>query len=185
MSSFCWRRCDLPGTDCATLTTTETGYLLLGHAQFQDPAGAIDLHYSVQISPSWRTEVARVEGSGPHGALRLHIQVRPDGWMLNGDLVPGVADCIDIDLSFTPATNLLAIRRLNLAPGQSADVVAAWLEFPDSRLTPLRQRYERLSELHYGYRCPDLPFDSVLQVNAAGFVTSYPPLWEPDKFTSR
>ena len=58
--------------------------------------------------------------------------------------------------------------------------VAAWLEFPDARLKPLRQQYECLPGLHYGYRCPDLPFESVLQVNEAGFVTSYPPLWEPE-----
>jgi hypothetical protein len=184
MASFRWRRCDLPGTDRATLTTTDTGYLLLGHAQFEDPAGPVDLHYSVQVSPSWRTERARVEGVGPHGLLQLHIEVRPDGWTLNGGLVPTVAACIDIDLNFTPATNLLSVRRLNLAPGQSAEVVAAWLEFPDSRLKPLRQQYEHLAGLRYGYRCPELPFESILQVNADGFVTSYPPLWEPEQSAS-
>jgi hypothetical protein len=182
--SFRWRRCDLPGTDRATLTTTETGYLLLGHAQFQHPAGSVDLHYSVQTSPSWRTEQARVEGMGPQGPLQLHIQVRPDGWSLNGRLVRALAGCIDIDLSFTPATNLLTVRRLTLAPGQSAEVVAAWLEFPDSRLKPLRQQYERLPALRYGYRCPDLPFETILQVNEDGFVTSYPPLWEPEQSAS-
>ena len=185
MPSFRWRRCDLPGTDHATLTTTETGYLLLGHAQFQDPAGPVDLHYSVQISPTWRTEQARVEGLGPQGPLELHIQVQPDGWTLNGRLVPAVAACIDIDLNFTPATNLLSVRRLNLVPGQSAEVVAAWLEFPDSRLKPLRQQYERLPGLRYGYRCPELPFESILQVNEDGFVTSYPPLWEPKPSASQ
>lgn len=52
MASFRWRRLDLPGTDRATLTTTDRGFMLLGHAQFQDAAGLVDLHYSVQISPT-------------------------------------------------------------------------------------------------------------------------------------
>lgn len=181
MPSCRWRRLNPPGTDRATLTTTDQGYLLLGHAQFQDAAGPVDLRYSAQVSPTWRTQHARVEGVGPQGPLQLHIEVRPDGWYLNGDLQRALEECIDVDLNFTPASNLLSIRRLNLAPGQSDEVVAAWLEFPAARLKPLRQLYDCLPGRRYGYRCPELPFESVLVVNANGFVTSYPPLWEPEQ----
>lgn len=181
MSSFRWRRLDLPGTDHATLTTTDLGYLLLGHAQFQDPEGAVDLHYSVQVSPTWRTERARLQGIGPHGPLVFEISVDPEQrWQLNRQPLPDVTGCIDVDLNLTPATNLLSIRRLALAPGQSAEVVAAWLEFPEPRLTPLRQIYGHRGGGRYDYHCPAIPFDSILETNAAGFVTSYPPLWEPE-----
>lgn len=181
MASFRWRRLDLPGTDRATLTTTEGGYLLLGHAQFQDPAGEADLHYSVQISPTWRTERARLEGSGPLGPISFEIAVQPDGgWTLNGTPLPAVQGCIDVDLNLTPATNMLSIRRLALDPGAEAEVIAAWLEFPEPRLKPLRQVYHHLGGGRYDYHCPEIPFDAVLESNADGFVTSYPPLWEPE-----
>jgi hypothetical protein len=40
----------------------------------------------------------------------------------NGAAVSAVEGCIDIDLKYSPSTNLLPIRRLNLAIGESAEV---------------------------------------------------------------
>lgn len=182
MPSFRWRRLDLPGTDRATLTTTETGYLLLGHAQFLDRHRSVDLRYSVQTSPTWRTQRAHVEGIGPEGPVLLDVTHVPDQpWILNGEAFSSLAGCEDIDLGFTPSTNLVSLRRLHLELGASAEVTAAWLEYPGLRLAPLRQVYDRLPDGRYAYRCPDLPFQAMLKVNEEGFVTSYPPLWEPEQ----
>ena len=180
MPSCRWRRVDLPGTDEATLTSMDHGYLLAGRARFEDPAGTVDLRYSVEIGLTWRTERARVNGTGPRGWLDFRIEVRGNEWYFDDRPVPGVSGCVDLDLNFTPATNLLSIRRLGLAAGQSAEVVAAWLDFPSPALKPLRQIYQCQTPGRYGYLCPELPFESVLRVDPDGFVTSYPPLWEPD-----
>jgi hypothetical protein len=94
--------------------------------------------------------------------------------------MPAVTGAIDVDLNITPATNLLSIRRLQLSPGQTAEVTAAWLAFPDSDLKPLRQIYTYLGDGRYGYQCPELSFQTTLQCNPDGLVTAYPPLWAPD-----
>jgi hypothetical protein len=101
-------------------------------------------------------------------------------WTINEQACPDVTGCVDLDLNFTPATNLLSIRRLALTPGQSTEVVAAWLEFPAPRLKPLRQIYRHLGNGRYDYSCPALPFAAILETNPDGFVTRYPPLWEPE-----
>jgi hypothetical protein len=77
----------------------------------------------------------------------------------------------------TPATNLLALRRLSLAVDQEAEVTAAWLTHPDFALTPLRQRYRRTSQAEYAYTAPDHAFAGALTVNGQGFVLDYPGLW--------
>ena len=100
-------------------------------------------------------------------------------WTFNGDPAPAVTGCIDFDLGFTPATNILSIRRIALPVGAEAEVTVAWLPSLDAKaLQPLRQVYHRIADDHYRYSCPDLPFDSTLRVNADGFVLDYPPLWE-------
>lgn len=180
MPSFRWRRLDLPGVDRATLTTTDSGYLLLGHARFQDHDIAVDLHYSVQTSPAWVTQRAHIQGMGPAGPLNLDILVNRSYWVLNGAEFPAVSGSVDVDLNFTPSTNLLSIRRLALNLGETGEVTAAWLEYPALRLAPLLQRYTRLPDGRYAYSCPTLPFDAILEVNPDGFVTLYPPLWEPE-----
>jgi uncharacterized protein len=184
--SIRWRRLDLPGTDRATLAPTETGHFLLGHARFEDARGPVDLHYSIVAGSDWRTLQARVDGLDPDGLRSLQIAVAPDGsWRINGRQVPEVQGCVDIDLAFTPATNLLSIRRLALAPGQSGEVLAAWLAYPQDLLRPLRQVYEHQADGRYRYRCPELGFETVLEVDATGFVQSYPPLWAPEDGSDR
>jgi len=83
-------------------------------------------------------------------------------------------------LAFSPATNLLPIRRLNLEVGQEAEVRAAWLRFPDLDLHPLVQRFRRETKLVYSYSS-DGGFSTRLEVNADGFVVNYPPLWAEEK----
>jgi hypothetical protein len=98
-------------------------------------------------------------------------------WLLAGQSIDEVEGCVDIDLGITPATNVLPIRRLNLAVGESADVVATWVRFPSLAIQPLSQRYTRLSENRYRYES-DTGFTADLTVDAGGLVTTYPGGWE-------
>jgi uncharacterized protein len=79
---------------------------------------------------------------------------------------------VDVDLNVTPATNTLSLRRLNLEVGASAEVVAAWVRFPELTVEPLWQRYTRIAEDRYGYES-DGGFTSELRVDELGLVVSY------------
>ena len=76
-----------------------------------------------------------------------------------------------------PATNTLPIRRLNLELGQSREVTAAWLKFPDLTLAILPQRYTRLAPQRYGYQS-GTGFSAEMLVDDLGLVTAYPGGWE-------
>jgi len=102
---------------------------------------------------------------------------------MNGKECPEVAGCIDLDLNFSPSTNLLPIRRLNLAVGQEAVVRAAWLRFPGFTLEPLEQLYRRVDATTYRYESAGGRFVANLQVNAEGFVTYYPKFWQAESGT--
>jgi hypothetical protein len=101
-------------------------------------------------------------------------------WRLNGAECPEVAGCIDLDLNFSPSTNLLPIRRLGLAVGQETRAQAAWLRFPSFSLEPLEQFYRRINATSYRYETADGTFVADLEVNEAGFITRYPNLWEAE-----
>jgi uncharacterized protein len=91
--------------------------------------------------------------------------------------IPAVAGCLDVDLAFTPATNILPLRRLHLAVGESREMTAAWVRFPDLSVEPLAQRYTRLDERRVRYESRDGSFTAELEVDDLGLVVSYPPLW--------
>ena len=111
-----------------------------------------------------------------HIALELVVDKR-QRWWLNGAEAPAVAGCVDLDLNFSPVTNLLPVRRLSLAPGDEATVRAAWLRFPSFALEPIDQSYRRTGPATYRYKSGGGSFVRELTVNEAGFVTDYPELW--------
>ncbi len=124
---------------------------------------------------------AKVNGWVANRMVETEIAVNPDHrWLLNGIEQPQVAGCIDVDLNFSPSTNLLPIRRLQLRAGEDARVNAAWLRFPSFELERLSQVYRRLDESTYKYES-STGFVAELQVNEAGFVTNYAGLWELEK----
>lgn len=179
-----WRRLDLPGHDSAVLSATAGGVRLRGMAVFFEN-GATGLRYDVRCAGDWRTTGAEVRGWHRDRAFALQIVRDPSGrWSLGGAAVDAVAGSLDLDLSFTPATNLLPLRRLDLAVGETAEVRSAWLEWPHVRLTPLVQRYARRSPEWYDYEA-DLPgaerFEAKLRVDRDGWVRDYGGLWRAEE----
>ncbi|HVU51807.1 MAG TPA: putative glycolipid-binding domain-containing protein [Polyangia bacterium] len=178
-ASVLWRRLDSPGHDACSLTESDGGWRLAGTAVFVHEGGPARLDYDLACDGSWRT--LRGEVSGWIGAKPVaHATTRSeDGrWIHDGAAVPGLEACVDLDLGFSPATNLLQLRRLALAEGQAADAPAAWLDVTTGALELLAQRYERRAALAYWYEAPRFGYAALLEVDALGFVRRYPGLWE-------
>jgi hypothetical protein len=173
-----WRRLDAPGHEAAWLSREDDGYRLAGTAVFADDGRACALNYDLICDAAWVTQSFRL--TGRRGSERIDLSVTADSkrrWFLDGREIPAVAGCVDLDLSFSAATNLFPLRRLELAVGQIAGVTSAWLTFPQLRLEPLPQTYRRTGEHTYAYDSPTLDFSTELVVDDAGFVIKYPPLW--------
>ncbi|MEI9420096.1 putative glycolipid-binding domain-containing protein [Mesorhizobium sp. Cs1299R1N1] len=176
--SILWRRLDLEGHDGCLLSRTDSGCSLEGQAIFIQDDKPCCLAYRVDCDTGWRTQSARV--SGFLGGNRLHHAIERDSdgrWMLNGEPQHDVTGLIDVDLGFTPASNLLAIRRFDLGIGATTPAPAAYLTFPRLELARLEQTYRRLDETRYAYAAPLFGYDEILGVSPHGFVVDYPGLW--------
>ena len=177
-TSILWRRLDQPGHDSARLTESPAGAIVEGTAVFSEAGLPCRLDYRIQCDAAWRTLSAHVCGWLDTTAIDLVIAAdAARAWTVNGQPCPDVQGCEDVDLSFTPATNLLPIRRTGLAVGARAAVRAAWLGFPALTLAPLRQTYERVAERRYVYQSDGGAFRAILDTHPAGFVTHYEGLW--------
>lgn len=159
----------------------DSGWILSGTALFLHDGAACQLDYDVRCNERWETISGKVVGHVGEEAISTDVAVRPGGvWTLNGVEVPAVHGAVDLDLNFSPSTNLLPIRRLNLAVGQEAAVRAAWLRFPSFVFEPLEQTYRRVDASTYRYASAGGRFTADLTVNEAGLVTSYPGLAESE-----
>jgi hypothetical protein len=179
LETIFWRRLDPPGHEAGRLLSLGSGWQLAGTSVFSYESGPCSLEYLIACDAAWQTASARVMGWVGDQAVDLEIVANAARrWQLNGRECRAVGGCLDIDLAFSPSTNLLPIRRLNLRPGEAAEVRAAWLRFPELVLEPLDQVYHRIDQSSYRYESGGGAFVAILRTNAAGFVTSYPGLWE-------
>ena len=180
-SCILWRRLDQPGHEAARLVFHDPFWQLMGTAVFAHDNHPCRVEYLIVCDATWRTLHARVTGWLGSQYAKAELLASSTGqWRRNGRPCPEVADCVDLDLGFSPSTNLLPIRRLRLALGQEADAKAAWLQFPGFTLEPLEQRYRRTGDTSYHYGTLDGSFATDLEVNSMGFVTRYPGRWEED-----
>jgi uncharacterized protein len=177
-SSLLWRRLDRAGHEAACLLPVQQGWLLAGSAVFTNNGSPAQLQYEVICDARWRTLSAAVTGWVGEERVEVGLEAgERHAWSMNGQPCPAVSGCSDIDLNFSPSTNLLPIRRLDLPIGGEAEVRAAWLRFPELTLEPLVQRYRRTGRTSYRYESDGGRFFRELRVNEIGFVTEYPGFW--------
>ena len=131
----------------------------------------------MQCDATWKTRSVSVNGVVGNEVVHHELRVSPTGrWIHNDVEVPELDGCIDVDLDFSPSTNMLPIRRLSLPIGGSAKIRAAWLRFPNFTLQPMVQTYTRKTADRYSYRVAT--FESEISFDSAGFVRDYPPAWQ-------
>lgn len=151
-----------------------SGTILTSHAG--KPLRAL---YTVHCNPGWATRSVRITLEHGQESKELALLVDDRGrWWSDGKELPDVAGCVDVDISLSPSTNTLPIRRLSLARGDASDVVAAWIRFPDLGVQPLPQRYVRSGENLYRYASDGGAFTADIEVDDLGLVVRYPPSWE-------
>jgi hypothetical protein len=173
-----WLRLDMHGHEAAAITQQRNRWNLSGVALFVYDSQPCRLDYEIECDGNWGTRDVSVRGQV--GALPVSLVLSrsaDDSWCTNDLPAPALHGCVDIDLGFSPSTNLLPIRRTKLAIGEHAAVRAAWVRFPDFAVEVLDQTYARLSESTYHYESAGGQFSRDLTVDPDGFVIDYPGLW--------
>ncbi len=174
-----WKNLLLNGTDYCSLRHTVDGWQLkgtvIGVLKDKRPLLA---QYDIHCDQMWHTRRVQVERKIGNDLKTLSLNVESGGvWRGSGKELGQVHGCDDVDLSVTPATNTLAIRRLNLQVGSSQSVIAAWIKFPELTLEPLSQRYTRVAQDTYRYSS-NTGFSADIVVDDLGLVVSYPNAWQ-------
>lgn len=175
-----WRRVDISGSEEAGIARTSNGWRLQGRVEVEESGVLAQLAYVIECERNWHTRSALVTGSV--AGVPIVLQLHSDGagrWTLNGVPIHGVDGTLDIDLGFSPATNLLPIRRLDLDVGECAKFDAAWVRFPELCVEKLGQAYRSEAARVYRYDAlvDGTPFRARLDTDEFGRVVHYEGLW--------
>ena len=183
-----WTPWQGPGIEHLRLTRRDDAIIADGVVIGVEENAPFRLRYTVTCDAQW---YAREVDITLLDSDRKRLLLRADGagqWMTPaGEAISSLGGCLDVDISATPFTNTLPIRRLALHPGEARDLSIVYVSVPDLAVTVDGQRYTCLERQGQGglylYESLDSAFRADLRVDADGLVLDYPGLfrrvWPP------
>jgi len=174
-----WRWLQGPGLERFQLLRATDQSILRGTVLTFSDGHPAEARYEIICDNSWRTLSADLAVHDKNGERALRIRSENGRWYENDQRNEILNGCIDIDLGWSPSTNTLPIRRLQLAVSESSGpVTAAWVRFPQLKLEPLPQEYLRLSAREYRYSSRGGAFTAQISVDDEGLVITYEGFWQ-------
>jgi uncharacterized protein len=168
-----WHCSLLASSEHASLTETENDRRLQGLAVLPIGGEPCHIDYQVLCDRDWLPRSCSVRVALPMQVRRIDLRSNVLGdWELKGNATSHLNGCWDIDLGWTPATNTVPIRRLDLEVGDSASISAAWVRFPELDVVADQQHYTRIASDRWRYRSGDYDFEMVTDA-ASGLILEY------------
>src|SRR5829696_3754474 len=177
-----WAPWEGPGLEHLRLVTSDGGVVAIGLVIGLEAGRPFRISYEIRCDGRWRVREVRVatpDSERPVIELLANGEGRWNG--RGGEPVPELDGCIDVDISATPFTNTLPIRRLGLKPGESEELTVTYVRVPELLIGAERQRYGCLEARADGglYHFEAMPsgFTAELPVDGDGLVIDYPGLF--------
>src|SRR5687768_15769464 len=129
-----WSRSDAPGMEHLALIMRRDEVVADGIVLGMEHGDAFRLRYTVRCDSRWRGR--RVEIGVLDGNRSLSLNADGEGRWFDGSgaAVTALDGCVDADITATPLTNTLPIRRLALEQGESAVIKVAYVTISDLRV---------------------------------------------------
>jgi hypothetical protein len=181
-----WTPWSGPGLEHLRLNADDEAVTADGLIIGLDAGRAFRVRYTIRCDGGWRVRglcVSVLDG-GDEGPAPLRLLADGAGhWTtVDGEPLPALDGCIDVDLSVTPFTNTLPIKRLGWQRGESAELLIAYIELPALRVTAERRRYTCLDEPppaagRFHIESLSSGFTADLPIDGDGLVWDYPGLF--------
>jgi hypothetical protein len=195
-----WRRLDTAGGE-QTILSDRSGLRAKGTMIAATPV-PFTCRYELSTDDAWATMRCEVTTEGAGFARSVRLERAAGRWRVtaseqgNLDAVlraagqprseqpgaeePGkLANAFDVDLAFSPLTNTLPIRRLNLLAGSVGTrrtVEVAWIVVPSLEVVDSIQQYEIVGD--HRLKFTSGTFTTQIDVDEQGYVVHYPNLAE-------
>lgn len=163
-----WRTWDHEHVETLSLRWENEGWTATGEV------GREAITYVIRLSATWQVRQF----------LLFRDLDEPDLWLgadgtgrwgeMNGAHRHELAGCTDIDLLCSPFGHTLPIRRLQLAPGDEAEVIVATIDVETLGAIPTTRRYRRLGPRRFDHRDSDDDAPIEFDVDEYGLVHDYP-----------
>lgn len=178
LQSLIWVCNKCPSYEYFTLSQSSSGNVLHGTVIAYETLPML-INYRICCDLNWQTMSAEISQriGGKKKTLTLQTNDRQN-WVIDQNPQPTLSGLVDVDLEFSPSTNTLPIRRLNLKDNETKEVAAVWVRLNGLEIATSSQRYTKIDSTHYRYENPSLDFNTILEVDELGIIVRYGNLWQ-------
>jgi hypothetical protein len=137
-----------------------------------------EVTYTIKTNTEWETTLLDIKSR--YANQRQHICLESDGkgnWVCNKKPAAQFFGCLDVDISLTPFTNTLPIKRLQLKRGDSSEIKVIYCDILSGNVSSVFQRYTCLSDTLYHYKNLSNAFEATIMIDESDFVVDYPALF--------
>lgn len=134
------------------------------------------IKYTLILDASWRVKTLNLELLDTKEKIKLESDGHGN-WSNDTGIIPKLHGAIDIDITATPFTNTIPIRRLKLGKKQQAEILVVYVTIPELSFDIDRQRYTSVSKYIYLFEQINNNFTRKIKVDKDGLVVTYPGLF--------
>ena len=168
-----WEGTDAKSMECVSWQIIENKIIISSHITGVSGDIPFAIHYLLEADQNWIVKQVLVNDLlNPSN----NIQLNGDGkgkWFHGTELLSMAEGCIDVDLSLTPFTNTLPIRRLQWQEGKRQTIQVIHIGLPELQMVRAEQHYTMLSPQQFLFESSD-HFSAELSLDENKMVIDYP-----------
>lgn len=172
-----WRSEDVPGFEHVRIDAKHPEWTVFDSMFVREHEGQVRRGgYTLIVDKGWRTLELRIMVEQAPGSMTAHhLLASGDGSWTDADSnpIPELDGCIDVDISWSPMTNTLPVRRLDMQAGEPADIRVVYISLPELRVRPMAQTYRRVDASTIRYESETRSVVRDLRVDDEGYVVEY------------
>jgi len=134
----------------------------------------LKMKYQVTLDEDFQVQSVKIEIPGrAKSFLLLNLDQFGRWFNESNQHLPELDGCLDIDISVTPFTNTLAIKRLGMRGKEMEQLNVVYIKVPELNISRVLQEYSKISATHYHFNDLHSGFQSELWVDEDSMVTSF------------
>lgn len=139
----------------------------------------VSLTYQITLTNNWYVKELMIQSTlADKSNIRLHSDLQGNWFDSDGNEIPTLQGCFDIDISLTPFTNSIPIKRLGEQLIQRTALEVVYIDLIAWEWRKVSQYYTKKTSEIYLYEGVFRNFKADLIVRNDGFIQQYPSLFD-------
>jgi hypothetical protein len=172
-----WQGLEYNSLENCIISSSENGYEINATVVGHYDRFIYLVQYTIKTNKNWETLFLDI--TIQHSNQRKRITLDCDGkghWYCAGEIITEYNGCIDPDISITPFTNTLPVKRYKLAQHEG-NIKVLYIDVFELAVRVAHQRYAHRSGLVYHFETVPKDFEAEIAFNDWGIVMEYPALF--------